>query len=276
MIQLKRMSKNDRIQRAHNHVEFMNKYYANEIEQSINYSQIYDFNSVTNFANLHGATDTKIKVVDADTVTALFDLYKETGDRIAVLNFASYKNPGGMFYEGSSAQEEFLCHHSTLYPVLSTFEAAYYGENRKNLNMALYTDKALYSMFINFFDFDYSHALGYDEMIEADVITCAAPNVGTYKKYYGGNNESIILDTLRRRCHTVLLTAASNKTKSIILGAFGCGVFKNDPVDVATIFKELLQTTYHGVFKTVVFAIPNSSDGNYNAFKTIFRDIEGE
>ena len=47
------------------------------------------------------------------------ELFDEEKESICALNFASYKNPGGKFMDGSSAQEECLCHESILYEVLS-------------------------------------------------------------------------------------------------------------------------------------------------------------
>ena len=82
------------------------------------------------------------EIVNMDSVTAIFA--KKEG-KTAVLNFASYKNPGGMFLEGSCAQEECLCHASYLYNVLSRYDATYYSLNRQNLNKSLYRNRALYT-----------------------------------------------------------------------------------------------------------------------------------
>ena len=91
-------------------------------------------------------------IAPTDTVSAIFQYTSEQDGKIAALNFASYKHPGGMFIKGSSAQEESLCHASFLYNVLKEFEDSYYKENRKNLNRSLYTNKALYSPNIKFFN----------------------------------------------------------------------------------------------------------------------------
>ena len=73
----------------------------------------------------------------------------EQKGRVAILNFASYKNPGGMFLNGSIAQEEALCHASNgvLFEVLSSEKVfdAFYEQNRKMLNRALYHDNLLYT-----------------------------------------------------------------------------------------------------------------------------------
>ena len=92
----------------------------------------------------------KIEVVDMDSVSAIFQ-YAE--NNTAVLNFASYKNPGGMFVNGSKAQEECLCHESFLYNVLKENQN-YYNWNNQHKNRALYLNRALYSPNIKFFHED--------------------------------------------------------------------------------------------------------------------------
>lgn len=75
-------------------------------------------------------------LTDMDSVSCLFNL--SDNGRTAILNYASYKSPGGFFLEGSPAQEEALCHESNLYPILLAFDGTYYAWNRQRLNKALY------------------------------------------------------------------------------------------------------------------------------------------
>ena len=65
--------------------------------------------------------------------------------------------------------------------------------------------------------------------------------------------------------------AAENKVDTLILGAFGCGVFKQDPEQVALIFDEFLSTDFENVFETVIFAIPDRNSKNYKAFERVFK-----
>lgn len=106
-------------------------------------------------------------------VSCLFK--KVTEGKTAILNYASYKHPGGYFLGGSPAQEEALCHESNLYPILLSFDNTYYAWNKKNLNRALYLDRALYSPDVVF-------EKG-GKQKKADVITCAAPNYRTAHRF---------------------------------------------------------------------------------------------
>lgn len=86
-------------------------------------------------------TDYRVIVADMKTFDAALK-YRE--GKTCVLNFASFKNPGGGFLKGTIAQEEYLCQNSTLYNVLSQF-TSYYEKNRLNTNDALYWNRAIYS-----------------------------------------------------------------------------------------------------------------------------------
>lgn len=188
--------------------------------------------------------------------------------KTAVLNFASYKNPGGKFMEGSSAQEECLCHASTLYNVLKQFPV-YYQWNRVHNNRALYTNRALYSEDVIFMDDSVCVYGAEPEQVKIDVITCACAKFFCSWKYarveVDENNAELL-----RRIKFVLDVAEENKVQTLILGAFGCGVFGQDAAVVAKYFKKCLDTyNYH--FKTVYFSILNRGrSDNYAKFKSIF------
>lgn len=62
---------------------------------------------------------------------------------------------------------------------------------------------------------------------------------------------------MRERIERILTAFQVNQDENLVLGAFGCGVFKNNPVDVAQTFKELLSNKFQYSFKRILFAITN-------------------
>ena len=214
-------------------------------------------------------TETAKPVIIVDKLDSVKSAIQHRDGKTAVLNFASYKNPGGKFMEGSSAQEECLCHASTLYNVLKQFPV-YYQWNRVHNNRALYTNRALYSEDVIFLDDSVCVYGAEPEQVKIDVITCAATNfsaAGKYARVEVDENNAELL----RRIKFVLDVAEENKVQTLILGAFGCGVFGQDAAVVAKYFKKCLDTyNYH--FKTVYFSILNRGrSDNYAKFKSIFR-----
>ena len=200
------------------------------------------------------------------------DFKNQYGTKIAVLNFASFKNPGGMFLNGSMAQEESLCHESFLYNVLSqpTCRINFYMENKKLLNRSLYANRGVFSPGVRFIFSDGNTAF-------ADVFTVAAPNAGSARRL--GVSEKEVTDVLRKRIHFVIQNMLSyGPYKSVILGAFGCGVFKNSPELVAMLFyKELDNIECRKHFGRVIFAIVG--DGHADTFSQVLaarRDSFGD
>ena len=168
-----------------------------------------------------------------------------------------------MFYKGSKAQEECLCHESYLYNVLKEFDDTFYEWNRRHKNKSLYLNRALYSDSVMF--------MRGDEFRYCDVITCAFPNKKASQKYCGTSDEENS-KVLRDRIDFILKIAKDNLVEILILGAGGCGVFGQDPYEVAQIFKELLTTKYK-CFDKVIFAIPDKNGENYIAFKEVLKDV---
>ena len=251
------VNKEERAGLALAHTKEMEDLYKNEIEDCINETEVYNANSKFIEKRLN---DKQIIIVDEiDSVGAIFK-YVNINEITTVLNFASYNNPGGKFINGSKAQEECLCHESYLYNVLKG-RIGYYKINHKNKNKCLYTDRALYSPNVRF--------TKECKDVFCDVITCAAPNKIAAQKYYNVSDEENS-EVLKERIEFVLKIAQDNGVDNLILGAYGCGVFGQDPLEVAKIFKEFLLGKYK-CFNKVIFAIPNKLEINYRYFKRIFK-----
>lgn len=88
----------------------MEKKFKKEIENCIVLTRTYNTNTQMNINHIENM---KVEIIALDSVSAIFEEHADN-QKMAVLNFASYKNPGGMFIKGSKAQEECLCHESFL------------------------------------------------------------------------------------------------------------------------------------------------------------------
>lgn len=245
------VDKDTRKKQAKEHTENMRLLYEPKINKSIAESKIYD--------GFHVKSPLMIRVTDEDSISAII---KHHYGKTAILNFASFKNPGGMFLNGSKAQEESLCHESFLYNVLSKLQG-FYDENKKMLNRALYQDRAIYSPDILF--------ARNGEQVTCDVITCAAPNKSAAQKYHHVSDEANSI-ALQNRIAFICSILEDQCVETAILGAFGCGVFGQNPTEVAEMFKKQLEN-YPGCLKRVFFAIPGKMDkDNLNAFKKVFKE----
>lgn len=246
--------------KARYHVKLMSERYPIEIDNAFNKSIVYGVQARKPIVNKQkNNIPCIVNVEDILAGDAIFKTKSEhENDKVAVLNFASYKNPGGQFYNGSMAQEEALCHDSILYNVLVQFDD-YYNWNRQNLNRALYKDRAIYSPDIVFIDISKTYSV--------DVITCAAPNFGAASKYCRIPKE-VNDKVLKQRIDFVFQIAIENNVDRLILGAWGTGVFKQDPVTVAEFFKEAIND-YQYYFKEIIFAIPKGRNGNHSVFAEI-------
>lgn len=247
-------NKEEMAHRAVEWTEWMQSKYPLSIKECINNTEI--FTNTTPKYDIRNKLNNEIVIENADTVSSIFT--HQNDGKVAALNFASYKNAGGCFLGGSTAQEECLCHASYLYNVLKECKS-YYAYNNKHKNNALYTNRALYSPKVMFFK--------NDSITTCNVITCAAPNYYAAKKYLN-IDKSLNSEALKQRIKFVLDVAEYKNVDTLILGAFGCGVFGQDPREVATIFNEELKT--HN-FNKIIFAIPSGHNDNYYWFNEILK-----
>lgn len=201
-----------------------------------------------------------------DSVTAVLDAIAQ-GYRVGVLNFASAKNPGGGYVVGMSAQEEALCRCSNLYENL-----LWAKRNTKFYGLAAgtggwYSDSAILSPEVYFFRDNGMRLL--DEVVKASVVTCAAVNVmalqrqGVMQADTWGKVHMVML----RRARRVLEGFKEMGCNYIVLGAWGCGVFRNRAESIARAFQTALNR-YEDQFDVVEFAIPGGS--NLTEFARVF------
>ena len=183
--------------------------------------------------------------------------------RTLVLNFASGTRPGGGFLRGTQAQEESIARSSALYNSLLE-QPAYYIENQK-AGAPLYTDHMILSRDVSVFRDDYGNWLL--DPYKISILTVPAPNCSVFKTIEECHREDVV-ETIRRRAFNICMIAWFEGYETLILGAWGCGVFRNDPEVVALAFQSALRRYSFG---KVVFAIPAGNERTANIFKEVIK-----
>ncbi|MFE2608256.1 TIGR02452 family protein [Streptomyces mirabilis] len=174
-----------------------------------------------------------------------------SADPVAVLNFASARNPGGGFLNGAQAQEEALCRASALYSCL--LRAREFYDHHRAHRDPFYTDRVIHSPAVPVFRDDRGGLL--DEPYTVGFLTAAAPNAGVVLRTVPERAPELG-PALAVRAERVLETAAAHGYRRLVLGAWGCGVFRNDPAQVAGAFHDLLvEGRFEGAFDHVVFGV---------------------
>ncbi len=206
-----------------------------------------------------GGSPPTLEVSAERTQRAARRLVEDEGwEDLVLLNFASARNPGGGFIRGAKAQEEDLARCSGLYPCLVGRDL-YYESNRQQDSM-LYTDHLIYSPRVPWFRTRSRDML--DRVFLASIITAPAPNAGQALRRDPEAGPAIEA-ALRHRAGIVLALARAQGHRNLLLGAWGCGVFMNDPSLVAEVFGTWLRSeTFAGDFDRVLFAIYDRSKGH--------------
>ena len=197
-----------------------------------------------------------------------FEAAKEyAGRKVAVLNYANNHSIGGAPFS-AGAQEESLCRCSTLLPCLQAMKDSFYQKHRNQYAARqmdyLGNDDLIYTPDVIVFKTDertepvYPQIMERESWYKVNVITCAAPQmmgIATLPENYE--------DVIRSRIKKILDVAAKEGNEVIILGAWGCGAFKNPVEIVARIFVESVKN-YN--FDIVEFALATRNDVHSSAF----------
>jgi uncharacterized protein (TIGR02452 family) len=201
---------------------------------------------------------TRIQVSNETTLQAGRRLVDQ-GMRPVALNFANGVHPGGGFLNGARAQEEVLCRSSALWRTLLG-DPMYEHHAQRPLPDS--TDWAIYSPDVPVFRNDDGTPL--DQPWLLSFMTCAAPYAPAVGQPRAG-------DLLESRIRRVLEIAHAFVHDTVVLGAWGCGAFENDPVRTAQDFRRALEGPFWRCFSDVVFAIADWSPER--RFLGPFRDV---
>ncbi|MFF5336090.1 TIGR02452 family protein [Streptomyces sp. NPDC013181] len=212
-----------------------------------------------------------IEVTGESSLEAAARLTAGRADPVAVLNYASARNPGGGYLNGAQAQEEALCRASALYATLLRVPG-FYAHHRAERS-AFYTDRVIHSPGVPVFRDDRGRLL--DAPYTAGFLTSPAPNAGVIRTRTPQEAHRVPA-ALATRAERVLEVAAVCGYRRLVLGAWGCGVFRNDPARVAGAFHTLLtgDGRFAGHFEHVVFGILGRADDSPArvAFDRVFAD----
>jgi uncharacterized protein (TIGR02452 family) len=199
-----------------------------------------------------GASSTRFHVANESAVDTARHLAARHEDPL-VLNFASAKNPGGGFLGGARAQEESLARASALYACL--LGRAMYAHHRARHDAA-YTSWMIHSPRVPIFRDERGALL--DAPFCASMLTAPAPNAKVVLERQPSRSAEIDA-IMRERIARVLSIAQHHGHRALILGAWGCGVFGNDPRFVASAFRDALRGAFAGAFDEIVFAVLDTS-----------------
>lgn len=210
-----------------------------------------------------------VEVTGESSLDAARRLTRARPEPVAVLNFASARNPGGGYLNGAQAQEEAVCRSSALYTCL--IEAPeFYAHHRADRDV-FYSDRVIHAPGVPVFRDDRGRLL--DEPYQVGFLTSPAPNAGVIA-LRTPERVPEIPGALASRAGRVLEVAVTEGYRRLVLGAWGCGVFRNDPAQVAQAFRKHLDGGFAGAFDEVVFAVLDRTAGART--RTAFERVLGE
>lgn len=214
---------------------------------------------------------TDIQIRNQSTFQATRALVEE-GFRPLVLDMANKRDIGGA-PERASAQEETVCRQSTLYPALASLPNDLSHHYSEEISNRFFRGGGVLVPGVQFFRTDPTDGYAFLPPFAADVFASAAYNCNRSHGpgYDRPQDEQEYIEGTKERIRTMLRTAVENGNDSLVLSAFGCGAFKNDPRTIANLYKEVLDGEFKGVFRRLVFAIIDSQGTqNCATFQEVF------
>lgn len=224
---------------------------------------------------------TIVGVVNADCLDEGLRLLN-MGYNPAILNMASRQNPGGGVISGAGAQEETIFRRSNIFRSLYQFAsyAGQYGLPKSDFQYPLDRNfGGVYSPCVTVFR--YNEKSGYKLLsnpYEIAFISVAGMNRPEL------NRDGMIVDSLvepiKHKIRTIFRIGLKHGHDALVLGALGCGAFRNPPRHIARLFHEVMdEIEFKNKFKHIVFAIledhnshkAHNTEGNFLPFKEEFQ-----
>lgn len=222
---------------------------------------------------------TEITVENTDCLLAAKRLQEE-GFHPAVLNMANRQTPGGGVFTGAGAQEENLFRRTNLFQSLYPFSdfAELYGLKKRWERYPLDPNfGGAYSPEVTVFRGEEKE--GYpllNKPYHVAVISVAGMNRPELDG--SGNIAPHLVEGVKNKIRTILDIGRLQGHDALVLGALGCGAFRNPPAHVARLFHEVIGQEYPGQFKKICFAIledhnsgaKHNPEGNFAPFYNEF------
>ena len=223
---------------------------------------------------------TEIRVQNIDCLLAAKSL-QEDGYNVAVLNMASRQNPGGGVYGGAGAQEENFFRRSNLFRSMFQFApyASQYGLQKSEHQYPLdrnfggvYTPNA-----IVFRDIEKEGYKLLDSPFHMSFI--AVPGINRPELDANGMIVESLIEPVKNKIRTIFRIGLIHGHDALVLGALGCGAFRNPPAHIARLFHEVIdEPEFSGKFKCLFFAIledhnsnlEHNKEGNFKPFAEEF------
>ncbi len=226
---------------------------------------------------------TPIEVVNEDCLVECVKLAEE-GYNPAVLNMASRRNPGGGVTRGAGAQEETLFRRTNLFRSLYQFAsyASQYGVTKQTPQYPLHPDfGGIYTPDVTIFR--ESEANGY-KLMEAPAKTSVVTVAGINRPELtaSGLIAPSLVEPVKNKMRTILRIGLCHGHDSLVLGALGCGAFRNPPAHVARLFHDVFaESEFKDKFRLLVFAVlddhnahmAHNPQGNFAPFAEEFKGL---
>lgn len=235
-------------------------------------TKLYRSNQLRDISNVLSKVECdnncKYDFTESDTISeALKESNGVSNPQLGILVFASAHSPGGGFKNGAMAQEESIAYCSNLYRCQTNFMGRAYYDTNESVRNPIYTNTMLTSCITIFRD---SKLDLLKNPVNVTALTAPAVNRGVGIK--GHMSSKVLDDAMYLRMKYILYLFAESGCTDIVLGAFGCGVFKNSPITVSQYWYDLLVKENIGrFFDKVTFAVLGSDTARL--FKSTFEGL---
>ena len=259
-------------------------YYFNEEQKKINFPDASTMMAGTKFYDspqtVHHiptiSSETIVKVENIDCLLAAENLLNE-GYHPAVLNMASRQNPGGGVQNGAGAQEENLFRRSNLFQ--SLYQFAPFASN-----FGLHKSKHQYPLDRNFGGIYTPHATVFRGTEQDGYPLLDTPYQMSFIAVAGINRPALasseriapeLVEPVKNKIRTIFRIGLLHGHDSLVLGALGCGAFRNPPSHIARLFHEVMEEKeFKNKYRLLLFAIlddhnarlKHNPDGNFLPF----------
>lgn len=192
-----------------------------------------------------------VTYVHNQTTLTVAHARQRRGYRVAILNFADPTNVGSGWLQGRNSQEASLARASALVPCLQQHD--WYRDPAHHTN-PFYDDTVIVAPQVPVFRGHEGDLL--EQPWAADIVSAAAVHARAVRKYAPMRAAEIPLHLVRRASH-VINAAASTRANVLVLGAWGCGRFGNNPDMIANAFLAAFESPAIRAFAIVDFAVPD-------------------